>query len=96
MCTQSRVEASCRDHTLESYRYSVAVAKDDFNAQPSGLCYMAGYPIGCNIAPEVYGECSRGKDAGLDALIIVNGPIIVCFAGILFFLGSLTHHVYIL
>lgn len=75
---------------------SVAVAKDDFNARPSGLCNMSGYPIGCNIDPEVYGECSRGKDAGSDALIIVNGPIIVCFAGIIFCLGSLTHHVYIL
>lgn len=75
---------------------SVAVAKDDFNARPTGLCNMTGYPIGCNIAPDVYGECSRGKDSGSDALILVNGPIMVCFAGIIFCLGSLTHHVYIL
>mmetsp|Transcript_16762 Transcript_16762/g.31758 ORF Transcript_16762/g.31758 Transcript_16762/m.31758 type:complete len:445 (-) Transcript_16762:92-1426(-) len=75
---------------------SIQVAKDNFNANFNGLCNLTGYPMNCLIDPEIFGQCIRGVDAVQDAIILVQGPILVCFVGILACLGNLTYYVYIL
>lgn len=75
---------------------AVEVVKDNFNANFNGLCNLTGYPMNCLIAPDVVGECIRGIDAVQDAVILVQGPILFCFVGILLCLGSLTYYVYVL
>lgn len=75
---------------------SIQVIKDNFNANFNGLCNLTGYPMNCLNAPEIFGECVRGNDAVQDAIVLVQGPILVCFVGILTCLGSLTYYVYVL
>lgn len=75
---------------------AIQVVKDNFNANFNGLCNLTGYPMNCLNAPEVFGECIRGNDSVQDAIILVQGPILVCFVGILACLGSLTYYVYVL
>jgi hypothetical protein len=66
-----------------------------FNPSIGGsLCMMIGKPLRCNIDPEIYGDCVRGKKASLASLFLAVLPVILSFAMIIINLARFTFHVY--
>ena len=71
------------------------LASKDYNASRYGsLCIMIPYPLNCDIEPEVYGECKRGRHALLHAAIIQYIPTALCFVMTIVVLSILTIYVY--
>ncbi len=63
---------------------TVGLALDFFNPSPAGsFCYVEEYPFGCSIAPESFGECTRGG-MGSEKIFVLIIIIIICacFLGI--------------
>ena len=66
-----------------------------FNPSIGGsLCMMIGKPLQCNIDPEIYGDCIRGKKASLASLFLAVLPVVLSFAMLIINLARFSIHVY--
>lgn len=69
----------------------------NFNAKwGGGLCFVTEYPQFCDVAPEKYGECQRGRHAKLLLTIFIFVPWCVCLFGIVYCMLRLVHHAFVL
>lgn len=73
---------------------SYAFFTKSINATRAGsLCTIDALPLNCDVNPDQYGECIRGKDAIVIKNIVIYAPVILCFIGMCVCLGILTCHV---
>ena len=73
----------------------VGLVNGYFNPGPRGsLCVMVDKPLSCGIDPKTYGDCVRGQNAYLAALILLVLPFLLSFTMIVINLARFTFHVY--
>lgn len=58
----------------------VGLFTNSFNALLYGIvCHYAGYPLNCDVDPEVYGECIRGNNAFRYTILFFHVPVFLSF-----------------
>lgn len=73
------------------------VLSGNFNAKLGGaLCFVTEYPARCDMAPEINGQCQRGRHAKLLLTIFLFVPWCVCLVGIVYCIIRLVQHAFVL
>jgi hypothetical protein len=74
----------------------VAVSTRSINPIEGGfLCTLRGFPPNCDIDPEIYGECERGRNAVNYLIGFFYFPLVVGFIGMVVCLSSLSCYVFV-
>mmetsp|Transcript_16196 Transcript_16196/g.30617 ORF Transcript_16196/g.30617 Transcript_16196/m.30617 type:complete len:494 (+) Transcript_16196:57-1538(+) len=73
----------------------VSLSTETFNPEVSGsYCFPNEYPVNCNVSPELYGECERGKSARIISIAFLIGPCLICCVSICVCMGRLICHAF--